>query len=299
MRTLTKKSLSLFVFSIALMLLSGCQSKKLQVLIPTGSPEYAMAYITQAKTHDVTVVSGADALLAGFADIGYDIIIAPVNLGAKMYGVKQDYQLSGVITWGNYYLISEAPIDLSSIDRMEITAFGENQIPDFMLKFILNHYDIEATISYLDSVSSITSAYTLDSSKIYLIAEPSMSILSTKKSLQSLDLQTEYKNITGEIGFPQAGVFVKSSLSDSVILAFNRALEASIDSLKHDSNAQKILESVGITLPSSVFNQAVLNSNIEFVSGMDAKDALVSFFTRIYDVNPAFIGQMPEDSFYR
>ena len=85
-----------------------------------------------------------------------------------------------------------------------------------------------------------------------------------------MDLQTEYKNITGEIGFPQAGVFVKSSLSDSVILAFNRALEASIDSLKHDSNAQKILESVGITLPSSVFNQAVQNSNIEFVRNKKA-----------------------------
>lgn len=295
----SKKSY-LLVLILALSLhLFGCESKRLNILMPTGSPQYAAAYLQQSEQYNVTIVSGAEALTAGFNDIGYDIIIAPVNMGAKLYAAKPNYQLSGVITWGNYYLISASEIDLSVVDRLDITAFAENQIPDFMLKYILNHHDIEANITYLDSVASITSAYLLDSSKIYLIAEPSMSILQTKKTLQFVDLQNEYQNITGETGFPQAGVFVHKNMATRDLNLFHSRLIQSIYKLKHNDDALTVLKSVGIELPEAAFSKAIERSNIDFLVSADAKDALITFYQLIYDFNPNFIGQIPNDDFYR
>lgn len=295
----SKKSFLLVLIVTLCLNLFGCESKKLNILIPTGSPQYAAAYLQQSDHYNVTVVSGADALTAGFNDIGYDIIIAPVNMGAKLYAAKPNYQLSGVITWGNYYLISASSIDLSMVDRLDITAFGENQIPDFMLKYILNHHNIEANITYLDSVSSVTSAYLLDSSKIYLIAEPSMSILQTKKSLQFVDLQAEYLNITGETGFPQAGVFVHKNITTRDLNLFHSRLIQSVYALKHNEDALEVLKSVGIELPEAAFTTAIERSNIDFLVTADAKASLITFYQLIYDFNPNFIGQIPNNDFYR
>lgn len=299
MRKWSRRFISIGLLFTLCIGLFGCHSKKITVLVPIGSPQYATAYLEHSNDYEITTVSGAEALTAAFNDIGFDIILAPINLGAKMYSAKHNYQLSAVITWGNYYLIHENPIDLSVIDHMEIIAFGENQVPDFLLSFLLDYYEIEATMTYLDSVASITSAYLLDSSKIYLIAEPSLSILQTKKSLQYLDLQVEYESITGDDGFPQAGVFVNNQVSDDDLEAFIQALDKSISNLKDGDDVLEILQSVGIELPEAVYQDAITRSHIEFVDITTAKSAVITFLELIYDFNPNFIGALPDDSFYR
>ena len=295
----SKKITIISLWLCFMVMLSGCKEQKIHVLIPTGSPQYAAAFMQNTGKYDFTVVAGADALTAGFNDIGYDIIFAPVNLGAKMYQAKPNYQLIGVVTWGNYYLISESPIDLTHVSQMDITAFGENQIPDFMIKFILEQKNIEGHFTYLDSVASITSAYVLDSSKVYLIAEPSLSILQTQKPLHYLNLQTIYQTITGETGFPQAGVFVKKGLAASAVNAFKSELIQSIFSLKQDENAHDVLTAVGITIPKAIYLNAVTRSHIDFLDSTNSKTALVTFFEQIYAFNPNFIGNIPDDTFYR
>lgn len=298
MLKLSKKTL-LFTLFILILSLFGCKKDTISLLIPTGGPTYATSYLQTNSKYDTTVVSGSDALTAAFNDIGYDVIIAPVNLGAKLYNAKPNYPLVGVITWGNYYLISETSIDLSSINRLEVTAFGENQIPDFLIQFIFNHYEIEYEITYMDSVAAITSAYLLDSSKVYLIAEPSLSILETKKTVHKVDLQLQYQEITQMTGFPQAGVFVHKEMSEKELSELITDLKNSVDEIKTSPDAYKQLLNVGIELPKSVFQQAITNSHIEFKDAQTSKAALIDLFERIYAFNPAFIGKLPNDSFYR
>ena len=298
MLKLSKKTL-LFTLSILILSLFGCKKDTISLLIPTGGPAYATSYLQTNSKYDTTVVSGSDALTAAFNDIGYDVIIAPVNLGAKLYNAKPNYPLVGVITWGNYYLISETSFDLSSINRLEVTAFGENQIPDFLIQFIFNHYEIEYEITYMDSVAAITSAYLLDSSKVYLIAEPSLSILETKKTVHKVDLQLQYQEITQMTGFPQAGVFVHKEMSEKELLELITDLTNSIDEIKTSPDAYKQLLNVGIELPESIYLQALNNSHIEFKDAQTSKAALIDLFERIYAFNPAFIGKLPNDSFYR
>ncbi|MCU0104679.1 hypothetical protein N7603_03320 [Acholeplasma vituli] len=298
MLKLSKKGLLGLLITL-LFSLSGCRKDTLEILIPTGGPAYATSYLQTNSEYKTTVVSGSEALTAAFNDIGYDVIIAPVNLGAKLYNAKPNYPLVGVITWGNYYLISETSIDLSTINRLEVTAFGENQIPDFLIQFIFNQYQIEYDITYLDSVAAITSAYLLDSSKVYLIAEPSLSILETKQVVHKVDLQVHYQEITQMDGFPQAGVFVLKNVSSEKRLKLIRDLTSSIQQIKTSTDAYTQLKTVGIELPESIYQQAITNSHIEFKDAYASKAALIDLFERIYAFNQAFIGKLPDDSFYR
>lgn len=292
--------ISLWIVTIlSLTMMTGCKKTKIHLLVPTGGPQYATAYLQKDASYEMTVVSGAEALTAGFNDIGYDVIIAPVNLGAKMFQAKPNYPLIGVITWGNYYLISESTIDLSQMNRLEVIAFGENQIPDFLIQFIFDYYNLEVDITYLDSVAAIAGAYILDSSKVYLIAEPSLSVLETKKSLQYIDLQAEYQAITGLTGFPQAGVFAKKGLSNSQILSLINDLIDSTTALKDDPKAYEHLTSLGIELPKVAFQNAMQRSNLVFKDANTSKPALVALFTQILAFNPNFIGKIPDDTFYR
>lgn len=299
MHPINKKIITLFTLLLMSLLLTGCKRDTLYMLVPSGGPSYAQAYLQSGVGYDTTVVSGADALIAGFNDIGYDVIFAPINVGAKLYNAKPNYQLIGVVTWGNYYLISNKPIDLSTTTEIDVVAFGEKQIPDFMLQFILSNLGIESSITYLDSVGSISSAYLLDPSKVYLIAEPNLSILESKTSLHFLDLQVVYESITTKTGFPQAGVFVNKALKQSLVDKLKKDLKASIKSIKEDSDAHYVMTSVGITIPKEIYLNAIMRSHIDFVDSVESRDAINYFFELIYAFNPSFIGSIPEDSFYR
>ncbi|MDY0211094.1 MAG: hypothetical protein RBQ91_06810 [Acholeplasma sp.] len=293
------KRVNLAIMIVMVLALFGCKKSTLSMLSPSGSPEYAIAYFEQDSKYEKTIVSGAEALIAGFNETGYDIIFAPTNLGAKLYHAKPVYQLIGVLTWGNYYLISDHSIDLESLDEIEVIAFGEKQIPEFILSLILSDYDIDYEVQYLDSLASVSSAFLLDSSKVYLVAEPSLSILKTKKSLTYIDLQLEYQRITNTTGYPQAGVFAHKDLSDKTLNQFKEDLDNAIKSLKTDPNAYEVLKACGISIDESIYQEAVFRSNIDFKESSLVKEALNRFYELIITFNDHFLGQLPDESFYR
>ncbi len=299
MMILSKRVSAIFLIALILVSLFGCKKPSYTIIVPSGSPEFGIAYLKENSPYEVTTVSGADPLVAAFNDIGYDVIIAPVNLGAKLFNAKPTYALIGVLTWGNYYLISKDPIDLDSINEIEIVAFGQNQIPDLMLKYILAEKEITPTISYLDGVSDIPAAYLLDDSKVYLIAEPSLSMLSLNVDLNILDIQTAFQDITGLENYPQAGVFVHQNISDEMVSNLMVDIKASITNIQNSSDAKDLLKRVNIPVDESIYLEAFNRSNIEFKSSIDEKETIIAYFNLLHAFNPNLIGTLPSDDFYR
>jgi len=299
MMILSKRVSVIFLIALILLNLAGCKKPSYTLIVPSGSPEFGLAYLKENSAYEVTTVSGAEALTAAFNDIGYDIIIAPVNLGAKLFNAKPLYQLIGVLTWGNYYLISKDPINLDDITTLDIVAFGQNQIPDMMLKYILAEKGITPNISYLDGVTDIPAAYLLDDNKVYLIAEPSLSILNQTTPLYIIDIQDAYQDITGITNYPQAGVFVHHDMSDEAVSQLITAIEQSITNIITKSDAHDLLTRVGISIDEAIYLDAFNRSNIDFKSSIDEKDTIIAYFNLIYQFNPNFIGTLPSDDFYR
>ncbi len=77
----------MIVIALILMsLLSSCKSEQITMVVPpAGSPQLAQLYMQDSDDYDVTIVEGADPLVAAFGSSSYDVIIAPTNLGAKLY----------------------------------------------------------------------------------------------------------------------------------------------------------------------------------------------------------------------
>ena len=67
---------------------------ELTMIMPTGTPALALSEFAMTQENvKAEVVAGSDPLVAAFTSKSHDIIVAPVNLGAKMYSVYQEYVL--------------------------------------------------------------------------------------------------------------------------------------------------------------------------------------------------------------
>lgn len=308
------KKLILFTFVfLALFLTVGCQATSAttdkddtiySVIVPNGGPAIAQMYLqNQPDKYSVDVVNGPDPLVAAFGSKSHDFIFTGTNLGAKFYANSPDYLFIAVFTLGNSYLVTQSddPFTISSLEGKEIVAFGQNSTPDIVLRYILEQNNINCTIRYVDSVASATAEWIADHSKIILIAEPSLSILSgSNPGLDIIDLQTEYTNASGLDSYPQAGVFARTTLSNAAIDQFLADLESSINTVNTSVSASAQLgEDLGFGFSKSVLEASIPNNHLQFISALDARTNLEAYFSIIMDINPVLIGgALPQDSFY-
>ncbi len=297
---LSKKYVLLVIFVMMIFLLSSCKNEKTTMIVPAGSPQLAQLYMQDSKDYDVTIIEGADPLVAAFGSSSYDVIVAPTNLGAKLYDAKPEYQLIATITWGSYYLISKSNID--EMETLDIVAFGQNQIPDALMQYVLEGLDIEFNVEYLDSVSSVASDFIIDGSKVYLMSEPSLSVItSSNESIDMLDLQVAYETLTGYEDFPQASVFVHQSLTDQAVQKIKDDFENSIDLLHEDvESSADLAKKLGVSMDKEIIIKSIPRSNIEFKDSQDIKGDIVFFLGLLKGFNPNFVGEnLPNDTFYR
>lgn len=273
-------------------------------MVPSGSPQLSQIYVHHDSEHySVDIVQGADPLISAFGSKSHDIIFAPTNLGAKMAASKPDYVFVGAIVFGNYYLVtnSENPFNLASLEGREITVFGANQTSDIMIRYILNENQVNSFITYVDSVSSAASLLIQNAANIILTAEPTLSILrNTYPDLDVIDLQEEYQLASGNTNYPQAGVFVKSTMDKNTVETFLIDLEASVELVKQDPSAASIIANTLLYgYEDGILESAIPNSNLDFVRALDCKEELEGYFSIILDLSPALIGgKLPEQAFY-
>lgn len=283
--------------------LYGCQpSDKIKIMVPQGSPQLATLGLDD-DLYDMDVVIGADPLVAAFGSMSHDVIIAPTNLGAKLYQAKPSYVLAATLVWGNYYVISTS-FETHTIDQLEgqsIVVFGQNQTSDIIIKHLLSSYEIEANITYVDSVVAASSLYISDPTLIVLVAEPSFSII--KKLIPEtkyIDCQELYANIHDLASYPQASLFVRSDLHRDKVSALLEDIESSITwvNSREDDVLQKGI-SVGLVDDPDVLSDAIMGSHLIYQSAQEAKEACTTYLMMILTFNPQLIGaQLPDDGFY-
>ncbi len=294
-----------FLLSLSILSIIGLTACKeqitLKVIVPYGSPSYATLYLNEMRAYDVDTIIGADPLVAAFGSDQYDAIIAPTNLGAKFYQSSKDYQLAASIVWGNYYLISAQAIDIENLDDETIYTFGQNQTPDIVLKYIMSELHISPNYVYLSSSLEISTQVVLEPNYIYMIAEPDFSQLSEELGfLYYISIQNYYKEVTGQDMYPQASLFVKSSLNDDVINQLKADLEASIISIHNHDQIDNTARLLSSNMSTFYLEQSIERSNLSYQSANDAKPAIEAYFNIILETNPVLIGNcLPESDFYR
>ncbi len=259
-----------------LLSLGACQNQtqpgtpsSLSILSPKGAPALALLPLVIDEVDDIEFVDGVDILSAEFIKGQYDVIIAPVNLGAQL-SLKQDnpYVLYGVVTWGNLYVVSSD----TQANPLAMAIFGQQAVPGKVISVVeplfKQRYQFDAFASVADvSAQLLASQYSLA-----LLAEPSLSATMMRAQAAGLsltiayDIQALWQEKTGFFNYPQAGLFVRKEMSideiNEVEARFEHIQSYMSDLQEDQTRLDQDTEGIdvdGMGLPPSAILQRALN----------------------------------------
>lgn len=265
-----KKKLTAVMLLIALVLsiglLTACNkgNKKgngndvtLTFAAPEGTPALAIARLItdnksiSGKNVNYKIVNPsniAKEMQAGLSDL----VIMPVNAGATLINKGADYKLVSVAVDGSLYLVGKSEtattLTINDIKGKKIACIGQQGVPGLVFRYILKANNISIVDSPEDvTENSVYVQYAGDglqaktavenkSVDYAVVGEPAATTFKTKGFNAQMDLQAEYKKVSGKETYPQAGIFVKSSLaSDTAFMdALFTALKASKEWVKNN-----------------------------------------------------------------
>ena len=301
-----KKHLKLGLSLISLLCITSCNENsevEATLIAPNGTPLLAIAnYLHERPLINETVVEGSTPLLSAFTSKEYDLILAPINLGAQMYNKTKDYQLFETVVWGNLYVASRNEIkSFTDLKDKNITLFGTNQTPDIVMKCLSSYYNISYNVTRVDEVSTANASLLQNTADYIVSAEPSLSKLKEKISnLYTLDLQEEWKKFSGLSSYPQAGIFVKKESVDKLKGELSY-LKNTIKNILKDTSytvtcalEQEKLASLG----ESTLASALPNCHIGIEDNQ--KQAIEFYFNKLNEINLSaqYGGVLPSEDFY-
>lgn len=265
-----KKKLTAVMLLVALVLsiglLTACNkdNKKgngndvtLTFAAPEGTPALAIARLItdnksiSGKNVNYKIVNPsniAKEMQAGLSDL----VIMPVNAGATLINKGADYKLVSVAVDGSLYLVGQSKtattLTINDIKGKRIACIGQQGVPGLVFRYILKENNINIVDSpknvpensvYVQYASDGLQAKTAVENKSVdyaVVGEPAATTFKTKGFNAQMDLQAEYKKVSGKETYPQAGIFVKSSLaSDAAFMdALFTALKASKEWVKNN-----------------------------------------------------------------
>ena len=284
-----KKILSLLLSFVMIVTMTACSSSKeddtIKILCPTGAPSLALVSVYEDVTKEgkIDFVDGSDQLVAELSkeDSEYNMIVAPVNVGAKLLATKQtDYKMAGVLTWGNLYLVGTNEDALNKAG--EIALFGEAAVPGMIYNTL--HLETSLTPTYYSSATLVQQQLLSSKVNVGMLAEPlaTATIAKAKENGLSLsiikDLQEEY----GKNGYPQATIFVKEGTNcDNLLESINDFTNNGYKDL------DKYLEKVGVDtlgLPSKeIVVKTIERQNLHYKNIQDCKDQVTEFL-KLYKI---------------
>ena len=229
---------------------------------PEGTPALAIARLItdnksiSGKNVNYKIVNPSNIAIEMQAGLS-DLVIMPVNAGATLINKGADYKLVSVAVDGSLYLVGKSDtattatttLTIDDIKGKRIACIGQQGVPGLVFRYILKENNINIVDSpenvtensvYIKYASDGTQAKTAVENKSVdyaVVGEPAATTFKIKFGFNAqMDLQAEYKKVSGKETYPQAGIFVKSSLaSDAAFMdALFAALKASKEWVKNN-----------------------------------------------------------------
>lgn len=228
---------------------------------PEGTPALAIARLItdnksiSGKNVNYKIVNPsniAKEMQAGLSDL----VIMPVNAGATLINKGADYKLVSVAVDGSLYLVGKSDtattatttLTIDDIKGKKIACIGQQGVPGLVFRYILkenninivddvkNLNDTNVYVQYAGDGLQAKTAVENKSVDYAVVGEPAATTFKIKFVNAQMDLQAEYKKVSGKETYPQAGIFVTSSLaSDAAFMdALFAALKASKEWVKNN-----------------------------------------------------------------
>lgn len=278
-----KKLMKVLLGGLLTLTLAGCSTHKesysVKILCPTGAPSLAFVseYENITENGQIDFVDGTDMLIAEFskANSDYDVIVAPINLGAKLIEKGQtSFKLDSVITWGNLYLVGTSEDALNGDE--EIALFGEGAVPQKVYTSVNADSSLKAT--YYQSATLVQQQLLAGNVKVGMLAEPLATATIAKAKQQNLELKVvkDLQAAYGDEGYPQAAIFVKGDKNLSQL--FKGIEEFTSNGYE---NLQSYLETITVEklgLPGvEIVVKSIERQNVRYEKASDYKETIRDF----------------------
>lgn len=321
-----KLSFGLAALIAAAACLGGCQKEEnsWDVYMPDGAPALAFALpMSEDNNQDgleyhVVAATSIQAYVTGNAPDA-EVCVLPVNLAAKLLGDGSTYQMVGVATHGNLYLVSQDDVqytqgNVSALVGKTIGVAQLNNVPGLTLKAALGalgvpYNDLSSGGAEKEDAVNLRAANPLQLSgaDLYLLPSP----VAEQKSAQGLSIVGSLQQIYGgENGYPQAAIVAKKSVLEkdagklSGLLARVDANTAWLNTVKKET----IISAVAAHLPEGMkptFTAATLTDAAIAHSGVwmqymeeSAVSQVDEFLERLTKIDGEKAA-VPASSFYR
>lgn len=309
-----KKILVAIIFAImAVFTLSSCdeliipeEKQEISLIAPTGTPTLILSQsIEEYEKVDAEIVSGPNALAAEFAKGEKDIIVAPINLGAKLAVSSEDfkYVMFHTLVWCNYYVVSTTPISsFEELDGKDVTLFGQNSTPDIVFRSLMAHYQINPNLTYMSSVADANKMLVSKQADIIVSAEPALSAILAKGDFHVYSLAEEWTKVAEFDGadIPQAAIFVnKESIEKTK--QFLNIVERNVK--KVESNKEDVVAAAKRVDKLLAPTEEVLVSAItrcNFKINENEKESIDLYFSKVIELGLGATvgGKLPNEEFY-
>ena len=303
-----KKIYSSFFFlfvGLSLLFAGGTKEKsvndsfKAKVVLPAGAPAAALSKLVYEKTQFDN------------SETEYEVVSGPELLQARvLYSKQKNIKLLAPIVWGNLYFISSEPVSsIADLKGKTIYSFGRNNTPDLTAREVLKKNGIDpdkdVSFEYLSAVGDIPSAFISGKAKYALAAEPSLSMIMTKKPNTKIvvDIQEEWKKAFSGASYPQASLIVNAEFlqkhPEYVSAFLDKAKESSEWVKENPQKAAEYASKIAALPPPPILSKAIPKLNIVFVEAGKARPAVEAYLKVLAEADPKFIGgSLPDDAFY-
>lgn len=319
-----KTCLNFFFLFVGLGLLFAAGTKEqaskdnfeVKVVMPSGAPAAALSKLVYEKMQfddsktEYEVLSGPELLQARVLSGEADIAVVPTNLASVLYSKQKNIKLLAPLIWGNLYIISSEPVSsVSDLKGKTLYSFGRNNAPDLTVREILKKNgldpDKDVSFEYVAAAGDIPPAFISGKAKLAVAAQPSLSMIMTKKpgTKVIIDIQAEWKKFFAGASYPQASLIVNAEFAKK----HPEYVKAFLDKAKESSewvnvNPQKAAEyasQIAALPPPPILSKAIPKLNIAFVEAEKARSAVEAYLKVLAETNPKFIGgSLPDDAFY-
>ncbi|MFA6866122.1 MAG: ABC transporter substrate-binding protein [Clostridia bacterium] len=318
MKKLSKILVIVMVLSLVCCVLFACGNKEpenatINITIPDGAPTLAMAKLMKDfsyKDYDINyeIVSGTSEIGAKMTQGQTDISIVPTNMASILYANGLDIKLLSSNVFGLLYIMGNGDVNATSLSDMDgktIYCIGQGGTPDFVLQYLLQENNINATIIYVASGTDVIPLLMTKKAEFAVLGEPAATMSVSKAGAKVLfDMQEEWEKLTQFNGYPQASTVVRSEIVETYpgfVKAFYEAMEENISYIENEENLEELTNTLKDNGSAVVFSSTAVikKCNMRVEDCATAKASIVNYLSVLKDFNPATIGgELPDDAFY-
>lgn len=327
-----KKGISILLsVAISSILLVGCSqtskeitksegkvdSKEVKISAPDGLPSITLAKLMNEdikikEGYDIkyTIEKTPEALSTSVMKEDVDIAIVPSNMAAIAYNKTSNYQITGTVGMGSFYLVSTEDIkELKDLEGYEVGNTGKCLTPDITAQAVLKDRGVDLgkiNFSYVNSVNELVPLLATNKLSTAFVPEPVLTgLLNTNKKVKIIkSLNDEWKEINNsQEGYPQSTIIVKSDFAKENKEFVDSFINQISDSVKWaNTNSDRVGEyakEIGISIESSIIGRAMERSNLKFVPIKDMIDDYNYYYKKLFDFDTNSVGgKLPDEGIY-